>query len=288
MYKRLILPLILLISCIPQEVAVLDISMAQEPRPDISILEPTPVPSLPEPVVPFPTIVPFSYTLVQTTFLEAKSAKIYQLEGKVRLQVEDLEPEQKPGLILTLKGVTEPILEVTTLVDFNGMTVGLYPPRFIKPDEPDTYIILGNPGDRYGIRARTVDGIEQIFAEIKGKPKPVPTDPVDPPKPLPTLDALTKSVSMMVTTINDPVTQAAIKGKLESLVQAFPAELDLAKSQTKAAIMDGLLESMSKLPPPYKDWKNGFRIPIDNELSKLGIVTASQMQQAVIAITKGM
>ena len=263
--------------------------MAQEPRPDISILEPvpTPVPSLPEPVVPFPTIVPFSYTLVQTTFLEAKSAKIYQLEGKVRLQVEDLQPEQKPGLILTLKGVTEPILEVTTLVDLNGMTVGLYPPQFIKPDEPDTYIILGNPGDRYGIRARTVDGIEQIFAEIKGKPKPIPTDPVD-PKPLPTLDGLTKSISMMVTTINDPVTQAAIKGKLEALVQAFPAELDLAKSQVKTAIMDGLLESMSKLPPPYKDWKNGFRIPLDNELSKLGIVTASQLQQAIIAVTKGM
>jgi hypothetical protein len=92
----------------------------------------------------------------------------------------------------------------------------------------------------------------------------------------------------MVTTINDPVTQAAIKGKLEALVQTFPAELDLAKSQVKTAIMDGLLESMSKLPPPYKDWKNGFRIPLDNELSKLGIVTASQLQQAIIAVTKGM
>lgn len=264
MYKLLSIPLLVLTLLVPPQENV-----------------PTPAPELP-PVTTRPVdATPFDYTIVHTVFLEAKTAKIYQLEDKVRIQVEDLSPVRKQGVVLTLQGVVEKQIEVTTLVNFNGLTVGLYPPQFISPNTDGTYVILGEPGDKFGVRARTATGIEQIFVEIKG------TKP-DLPPPTGSIDGVTKVVKLSVTTLNDPVTQAAVKAQIDLLLNNFPDDLEAAKQALKTAIADGLLISMQDLPPPYKDWKNGFRVPLDNEIEKLQVTNASQFREIVIAISKGM
>lgn len=262
MYKLLTIPLLAVVLFVsPQET------------------EPTPAPPLPSPKPV--TVVPFEYTVTYTTFLEAKSAKIYQLADKVRIQVEDLATDRKQGAVLDIKGVVEKQIEVTTLVNFNGLTVGLYPPQFISPDTDGTYIVLGESGDKFGVRARTATGIEQIFLEIPGK-KP------DLPPPTGSLDNITKVVKLSASTLNDPVTQAAIKVEIDRLLNDFPDNVETAKQRLKTAISDGLLLSMVDLPPPYKDWKNGFRVPVDAEISKVQVTNASQFREVVLAISKGL
>lgn len=244
----------------------------------------SPQENIPTPAPPLPTIkdvTPFEYTVTYTTFLEAKSAKIYQLADKVRIQVEDLASDRKQGAVLDIKGIVEKQIEVTTLVNFNGLTVGLYPPQFISPDTDGTYIVLGESGDKFGVRARTSTGIEQIFLEIPGK-KP------DLPPPTGSLDNITKVVKLSASTLNDPVTQAAIKVEIERLLNNFPDNLDAAKERLKTAISDGLLLSMVDLSPPYKDWKNGFRVPLDAEITKMQVTSASQFKEIVIAVSKGL
>lgn len=244
----------------------------------------SPQDNTPTPAPPLPTIkevVPFEYTITYTTFLEAKSAKIYQLADKVRIQVEDLSTDRKQGAILDIKGIVEKQIEVTTLVNFNGLTVGLYPPQFISPDTDGTYIVLGESGDKFGVRARTSTGIEQIFLEIPGK-KP------DLPPPTGSLDNITKVVRLSTSTLNDPVTQAAIRKEIDRLLANFPDNIDTAKEKLKTAISDGLLLSMADLDPPYKDWKNGFRVPLDTEIGKVQVTNTSQFREVVIAISKGL
>lgn len=226
---------------------------------------------------------PFSHEIAQYTFLRAKSARIYpasEQKNKVRIQVENLEPVSEQGLVLVVHGATEEEIEVTTLIKVNELTVGLYPPQYLSPNKDGTYIIIGKVGDNYGIRVKTAKGVTRIFATIKGNSPPPPV--------VGSLEEVTKFVKQSVTTLNDPITQSAIKVEIDKLLTNFPTELVAAKQGLQKAISEGLLLSMVDLPPPYKDWKNGFRIPLDNGLSKLQITNASQLKEVVIAISKGL
>ena len=216
------------------------------------------------------------HTITQATFLEAKAATIYQLDEGVQIQVEGLTPESKQGLIVSIKGLTDTEIEITTLIEFQGLTVGLYPPQFKSPNEDGNYVILGEPGQRFGIRGRTEDGIKQIFAEISGTPTPAPDLPTDPP---PSLDAVTKIVNTALDELDDPVTASYIRKELVSI--QFTDNLENDIKATKAAIGKGLLEAAKVVKPPYKDWEGKFRIPLDKAISPK---TSTELQAIVKAI----
>lgn len=252
--------------------------------------QPTPAPTLavPEPI-PVP-ILDFSYEVHQASFLSAKSAKVFTTDTGVLIEVQELSKEIQKGIVVYFVGILDTTVEVTTLLNLNGVTVGTFPPRYVKPSEHGTYQITGNSGDKFGIRVTTKDGPRHVLAEIAGTPTP-PTDPppVDPPDPPPTdLSDITKLVSVAATTLNDPITQEHIKIELAKLLSNFPDDISLAKSALKNAISSGLLESMPKVVPPYKDWKNGLRIPLDKEIEKLAPSTTSQLKSIVEAIHKGL
>jgi hypothetical protein len=208
--------------------------------------------------------VEFSYEISQATFLTADSATVFPNEDKVTIQVQNLSPEKQLGLVLTLEGLTEKEIEVTTLIDFNGLTVGLYPPKYVSPNDQGNYIVLGKAGDRFGIRGRTESGIKQIFAEIEGKPeepdKP-PTEPDEPENPL----LITEMVQKALVDLDDPVTARYIRQELTKV--EYSGNLDQDIQAVKDAIGDGLVLSMKELDPPYKDWQTKFRQPLDKLLT---------------------
>lgn len=243
--------------------------------PIVSIQEQLPTPA-----------VKFSYAVEQKKFLTTKSALIYQLPDSTVIEIAaDDVPVVKQGVSLSIEGLIDTEIEINTLLDFNGITVGVFPPTYAKPVSNFTYHLLGKVGDRFGVRARSSEGLKTIIVEIKGT-KPEEPPPVDPP---PTdLSNLSKIVSVSVTTLDDRVTQSAIKEQLNLLLSNFPKTIEEAKSALGKSIAEGLLISMETVRPPYKDWKGGFRVPIDSELVRLNISTAEQLKQAVQAIVNGM
>lgn len=221
------------------------------------------------------------YTVTQATFLEASAAKIHSSGDKVLLQVQDLNPVSKVGVVLVLSNLTDPEIEVTTLIDFNGMTVGLYPPQEITPNSDGEYIVIGEPGTRYGVRAITSEGLERIYLQIEGEPEP-------PVPPEADLSELTEKVSISVATLDDEITQKALKNFIDEAIENLPDDLDAAITSYKEAVSSAFTYSMPKVDPPYKDWFNGFRVLVDDEMTKLEITSVTQFKAVLIAISKGL
>ena len=209
---------------------------------------------------------PFEYTVEQATFVEAKSAVVIPQGDKVLIEAVDLSPEQQPGLKLTVPGSEriEVTRLVTVVIDGQEVDLGVYPPQEKTPDKDGIYRIVGQSGSKYGIRTLG-ENREQIYVEIEGEPEP----PVPPPA---SLESLKDTVRECVTKLNDPITQQYIK-----------EELDGAESfeDIRTAIRDGLLKSMRELNPPYKDWENGFRVPINDEISKLDTKDPTAIAKAI-------
>jgi hypothetical protein len=235
----------------------------------------------------------FSYNAKQATFLEAESAKLYQSDKGVLLSVIGLNPERKVGVELTVEGLTEPEIEVTRLIEFQGITVGVYPPNQLKPTE-GVYLILGKPGERYGVRARTTEGIKHFVVVLEGVEEPdVPTDP-DPPQSgnltQADLDSVTTLVSASVATLKDPITTRYISAALEKV--SLSEVLGEAAVELKEAIGNALVDSMKEVRPPYKDWESNFRKPLEAKITELvtakKVVNGSDLQQVVKAMVKGM
>lgn len=231
------------------------------------------------------------YTAIQSTFLTAKDAIIYQEEDKVTIQTVGLEPGQQSGVTLSFDNLTDPEIEVTQLIDFNGLTVGLYPPKNMKPNDKGVYNILGKKGDRFGIRARTEDGLQQIYIEIEGET----TDPDDPDDPDdPPTDSLTPAdiqsivaiTSNAATTLNDPVTARYIK---DALTELSLSEV-IGEVQMKVVISTALVESLKDVNPPYKDWNGLFRAPLNAKLVELKdkISSTASLKAVIGAIIKGL
>lgn len=242
--------------------------------------------NLPTPVSP----TAFSYTTYQATFLTAKSASVTSSDTGVLIEVQDLSNTISYGVVLSFQGLVDKDIEVTTLLNLNGTTVGVFPPKYLKPSSNNTYPILGKQGDQFGVRVETDEGIRFITAQIDKPTTPVPpTDPppTDPPT-TPNLESITKTVSVAVSTLADTITQSAIKEELQKLLANFPNDISLARTSLKAAISEGLLVSMPKLKPPYKDWDGGFRKPLDKEIIRADPKTAPALKQIVEAIVKGM
>lgn len=235
-----------------------------------------------------PEVVPaFSYESYQATFLKAKAAQVSPSEGGVVIEVQELSNELLLGVVLSFDGLTNPVIEVTTLLEVNGISVGTFPPQLLKPDAAGRYPIIGKKGDKFGIRVETVTGTTFISAQIEGEPVP-PAPPTPPPTPPVDLTDVTRLVSAAVSVLADPITQQSIKTELEKLLKAFPDDLATAKVSIKSAISTGLLESMPKVHPPYKDWQGGFREPLDKKIIELSPTTSSQLESIVDAIVKGM
>jgi hypothetical protein len=210
----------------------------------------------------------FSYNSKQATFLEAESAKLYQSDKGVLLSVIGLNPESKVGVELTIEGLTEPEIEVTRLIEFQGITVGVYPPLLLKPTE-GVYLVLGKPGEQYGVRARTTEGIKHFVILLEGVEEPdVPSDPDPPPSGnlLPADLAAISSLSSANKPADDPITTRYITEALNKL--SLSEVLGEAALEMKVAIGDALVESMKEVRPPYKNW-NKFRVALNDAIVKL-------------------
>ena len=254
---RNVIPLLLLISC-------LDISLGQD----------------------------FQYTVTEQTFLSAKAAKLYPQPDGVLLAVTDLDPKAKKGVELTFQGLKEEAIEVSRLIKFQGVDLGVFPPMTLLPTD-GVYLLLGNPGDRFGVTARTETGIQRILVELSG----TPVDPVDPEEPPPSgnltqedLDAVTSLTSSSLSSLQDPITARYITAELNKL--SLSEVLGEAAVELKKAIGDGLVASMKEVRPPYKDWETNFRKPLDNRITQLvtagKVVTGADLQLIVKAMLKAM
>lgn len=220
------------------------------------------------------------YELAQATFLKADSAVVFPEDEGVTIQVEGLTPESTQGLVLSITNLVESEIEVTTLIDFNGLTVGLYPPQYKSPNKNGNYIILGDPGQRFGIRGRTENGIKQIFATIKG-PTPAP-DPIPDPTPNPPkLSEITKIVQTALDKLDDPVTASYIRSSLSKI--EYTGELAKDTKSVKDAISTALTESAKVVKPPYKDWEGLFRKPLDQAIK---VNSSSELKQVVDTIVQ--
>lgn len=225
---------------------------------------------------------PLEYTVTQATFLKADAAKIYELEDSVSIQVEGLKPESTKAAVLTIDNDTFNYIEVSELVDFNGITVAVFPPKTLYPAEENTYHIEGLSGQRFGVAIRTSDTVKWIEVLIEGTPTPAPPLPV-PPEDYAQITDLVKTSTQA---LQDPTTTSAIKKELEQL--SLSEVLSEAKEEVKEAVAKGLRESMKILDPPYKDWETGFKVPLNTLIASLEITTSQQLQKVVDAIVAGM
>lgn len=227
---------------------------------------------------------PFEYTVEQATFVEAKSAIVIPQGDKVLIEAVELSTKQQPGLKLTIPNLTQDKIEVTRLItvtiDGQEVDLGVYPPQEISPSTDGIYRIVGAPGNRYGIRAYTSDGREQIFVAIDGEP----SGPITPP-PTTDLSSLKETVSSSVAALNDPVTQEYIKFELKKVTVT---SVEQGIEATKNAIKQGLLSSMKQTKPPYKDWENGFRVPLNKEIAALNPQTPETLTNILVAIVESM
>lgn len=232
----------------------------------------------------------FKYSVREGVVLEAKSAKVYPQAEGVLLYAVELNPEQKLAYELTLEGLTEPQVEVTQLLEFQGITVGVYPSKFLDPIEGNLFLIVGKPGERYGVRARTATGIKDVIIEIKGD---IP-DPVDPP---PTdnlteadLLSVTQLTQQSIVSLADPISTRYVQTALSQL--SLSEVLGEAASQMKQAISKALLDSIAEVRPPYKDWERKFRKPLDAKIadlvSKGKVTNGTQLSKVIQAVVKGM
>lgn len=259
--------------------------------PQEKIQTPDPVEKQPIPLTTESEI--FSHNVQQVTFRYAKEATILADEEGVKIKAVGLTDKESKGIAISFTGVIDPEIEVTTLVEFQGMTVGLYPPKNILPNKEGEYYIEGKPGDKFGIRARSKDGLRQVYAEIEGKPD-TPTDPVEPPPSDSKLTAedLAKitNISRKATALNDKVTQDTIREYLKAL--SLSEVVDEARGQIKKAIGKAFIDSMEEVDPPYKDWDGVLRQPLDKLLRSLEaegkISTSKDLEQVVDAIVKGL
>lgn len=227
---------------------------------------------------------------VQTfDYLKAKDAIILPAEEGVQIQVIGLEPGVVKKTYLLLEDETIPSIEVSKLIDFNGLTVAVFPPQLVKAESPGQFYLDPELGQRLGIAIRS-DG------EVKWIEVTLSTDPTDPTDPPPSgnltpedLDGITNQVKGAVLTLQDPVTAAYIKKYLTNT--SLSEVLDVATEQVQKAVQDALTESMKELKPPYKDWYNLFRVPLNQKIISLEVSgkvkSTGDLQQIVDAVIKG-
>jgi len=268
MYK-ILLPLLLLIS---------NISYCQElvPIPD-----------------PIPNNDTLEYEIVDFSYLEALDAIVLPKDDEgVNIQAVGLKPGVENRKFLILENSNANYIEVSKLIDFNGITVAIFPPKTVFADEEGKYPIEGEPGDRLGISIRTpttAKWIEVVIADT-------PTDPVDPP-PIPGTGpseqdlAKVQSIAYQATKdLQDPITTRYIKDALTTI--SLSEVLSEATVEIQGAIAKALVDSMKEVSPPYKDWKGKFRQPINIEIVRLEsqgkVKTTTHLKQLVDAIVKGL
>lgn len=235
------------------------------------------------------------YEAIQATFLSADDAIVYQEDEGVVIQTVGLKPGQKSGVVLVFDNLEDPEIEVTTLVEFNGMTVGLYPPKNMKPNDKGVYNVLGNKGDRFGIRARTKEGLQQIYVVVEGvttdPENPPDSPPTDPPAEQPTpidIQTLVSIGQKASAELADPITARYIKEALTTLSLSEVVEV----SKIKEVIGKALLSSMKEVNPPYKDWNGVFRVPLNTKLSSMvtenKLSSTANVKLAIDALIKGL
>lgn len=250
----------------------------------------------------------------QITFLRASAAQILPQDDGVAILAEDLADTREFAAKIVITDQPNEYIEASRLLNVDGITVAEFPPLVITPisegEDTNTYLLSGNPGDRFGVSIRS-GGVVPQWLEVKidgpvpdpdkpdpdqpapDQPEPDKPDPVDPPAGDLTPADLTKienTVSSAVVSLADPITQAEIKSELEALVANFPAERAAAVAETQNAIARGLVKSAPKLKPPYKDWKGKFRTPLDAAIVSMEAKanTAAEFKQIVAAIVKGL
>lgn len=237
----------------------------------------------------------------QITFLRASAAQILPQDEGVAILAEDLEDTREYAAKIVITDQPNEYIEASRLLTVDGITVAEFPPLVITPisegEGTNTYLLSGNPGDRFGVSIRSSVVPQWLEVKIDGPSTPDPDQP-DPDEPEPPagdltpadLTAIENTVVSAVKSLADPITQAEIKSELEALVENFPTERAAAVTETQNAIARGLVKSAPKLKPPYKDWKGKFRTPLDAAI--VGIEakadTAAEFKQIVQAIVKGL
>lgn len=235
-----------------------------------------------------------SYDVSDVTLIKAASAEILSSDDGVLVLVEDLEPDAVSGVLLTIKDEPVDYIEAYDIVVVQGRKLAVLPPT--TPDalqsKPGSYLITGQPGEKKFIAVRAGKSSTWFEIEIKGRTTP---DPEDPPAPGegPTQDdlkAITQIASSAAQSLDDQPTAKSIASSLSSIVNDLDSDFDKAIAQYRSAIASGLLNSPAR--PPYKDWRQVFRVPIDAKLSGLAeasrLSTSAHLQSIIKAIIDGL
>lgn len=194
-------------------------------------------------------------TISQVTYVRADSAEVIPSDGGVIIFAEGLKSDKQLAVKLLIENQEVTSLEVSKLVEINGLTFAVFPPTVVPPlpEKPNTFIITGDSGERFGVSIRSSGSPQWLEVKIAGEPE-APEQP--------NIDV---SDIEKVRGPDDPITRDAILSSLKQL--KFTGTLDDAIVATRLAISNALLDAPAV--PPYKDWKGEFRDPINKIIERL-------------------
>jgi hypothetical protein len=236
------------------------------------------------PVLP---AVPLEVRQTPLTYLIADAASIVESDGRVLIFTENLSPERRYGMSLTVSG--QPVDYIEVHPEKNP-----FPPEVLEPMESGGFLIEGRPGDVFFVSIRA-DGALPTWEKvvIEGPDPDDPGDPGDPgdPDPDPDLTALSKRLADAV---GDPPTRAALKAGLQKVVDSLVEQCKAGSCPTLSASKAAIVAQVEAVlgartgDSRFSDWKNGWRLPIGEALKDASGDSAVAYVNAMRAAISGL
>jgi hypothetical protein len=224
-------------------------------------------------------------SVAQVTFLIADKAELATDGSRIAILAEGLDAKREFGAIVTLKDAAKWI-EVHPVAN-------PFPPRVERPYKDHTFLIRGQPGEKFYVSIRSDDdGPTWIEVAIAGEPAPDPEKPppVDPnPPPAGSLAELSRSLSQAM---GDPETASAIKASLGSAVSSLEALCRSGQCPTiavaRAQVIYAIESALRDRKKPNKDWLKGWRDPVSKAVGAKNPADAKTYVALMRAVTEGL
>lgn len=222
-------------------------------------------------------------SIVPTTAITAKSARVEQLSDRVAIFVEGEDPVRQLGLRITVQSTAKWVAVRATIIG-QGRPVNVT--KLANGD----YLLFGKPAT-YAITVIESDpdkglNFTDVEATIVGSTPVEPVDPVDPPPVSGDLAALSKIAKEASAKLNDPKTASALSAaykkaaiEIENITSVEAAKV-IVSDKRRAVLNARTGDSLTK------DW-NSWLVSIEPELSK-HLTSVATYRMAVFSIANSL
>jgi hypothetical protein len=221
-------------------------------------------------------------SVVPTTAITAKSARVEQLSDRVAIFVEGEDPVRQLGLRITVQSTAKWVAVRATII-------GQGRPVSVSKLANGDYLLFGKPAT-YAITVIESDPDKGLnFTDVEATIGSTPVEPVDPVKPPPVtgdLAALAKIAKDASAKLNDPKTASALSAaykkaatEIENITSVEAAKV-IVSAQRKAVLNARTGDSLTK------DW-NSWLVAIEPELSK-HLTSVATYRMAVLSISNSL